>query len=405
MIRPAPCPDCGNEPVIHFAEMSLAAFDRLFGLMLRPAIAMLRPPARLLARVQNDPLSKLWLLLLGRMGAGTWHDSFDDHDALRTRALFESAVPRGIRLRQFRLFGQPHMSFLLAEKDGRTLVFEAMPRPSFLVSKNLDWIDDKGRLKRKFIKAGFPVPKGGVAFSERHALKIFRSLRPPVIAKPTVGSGSRHTTIHITDEEALCAAFRSAKRLSPWVVIEEELFGDVYRATVVDGRVIGVVRRDPARVVGDGLHTIRELVAAENLHPLRQGPIFSHIATGPEADHELSRQNFAWESIPSRGRIVTLSQKINWHLGGVTEEVTETVHPENILLFEKIAAFVNDPLIGIDFIIEDITRPWQEQERSGVIELNSMPFIDNHHYLFAGEPRDAAGAVWDTAFPGEERRK
>ena len=63
-----------------------------------------------------------------------------------------------------------------------------------------------------------------------------------------------------------------------------------------------------------------------------------------------------------------------------------------------------DPLVGVDFIMEDARVPWQEQERCGVIECNSLPFIDLHHYPLYGEPRNVAGALWDIVFPGSASR-
>ncbi len=55
------------------------------------------------------------------------------------------------------------------------------------------------------------------------------------------------------------------------------------------------------------------------------------------------------------------------------------------------------PIVGIDFIIEDISKPWQEQAKCGVIECNGRPFFDNHHLPFEGKPRNVAGAIWDFA--------
>jgi cyanophycin synthetase len=92
---------------------------------------------------------------------------------------------------------------------------------------------------------------------------------------------------------------------------------------------------------------------------------------------------------------VNLHQKINWGLGGTTADVTEEVHPENATLFEKIATTLDAPIVGIDFIIEDISRPWFDQEKCGVIECNSMPYFDNHHVPFEGQPRNVAGPIWD----------
>lgn len=99
--------------------------------------------------------------------------------------------------------------------------------------------------------------------------------------------------------------------------------------------------------------------------------------------------------MPEKGIVVTLSQKATRGIGGGTTDMTDVIHADNRTMLEAAAAVVNDPLIGIDFIIPDVTKSWREQERSGIIECNSMPFIDLHHYPLVGSPRNVAGALWD----------
>jgi cyanophycin synthetase len=217
--------------------------------------------------------------------------------------------------------------------------------------------------------------------------------------KPRAGSGSRHTILHITDEAELLRAFAVGKQVSPYVVIEEELVGPVYRATVVDGKFIAAIRRDPPHVVGDGTHTVSGLVQEANKHPARGGPYFSKIQLDEKADKELAWQNLSPESIPEKGRFVYLHQKVNWSVGGTTADVTDEVHPDNRALFERSAHQLRAPITGIDFIIKDISTSWKDQDRCGILECNSMPFFDNHHLPFEGQPRNVAAAIWDMVSP------
>jgi cyanophycin synthetase len=256
-------------------------------------------------------------------------------------------------------------------------------------------MNDKSILKKKLQPLGIPTPRGGAVFTQARAQKVFEGFPSPAIVKPAVGSASRHTTLHIKTRAELEAAFHLAKEISPWVVIEEELRGAVYRPTVVGGRLIATLRRDPPGVVGDGIHSVLQLIEDANTYPGRQGPYFSHILPSPAGLAELAYQDLSLESIPKKSQRVNLHQKINWGLGGTTADVTEEVHPENATLFEKIATTLDAPIVGIDFIIEDISRPWFDQEKCGVIECNSMPYFDNHHVPFEGQPRNVAGPIWD----------
>ena len=160
------------------------------------------------------------------------------------------------------------------------------------------------------------------------------------------------------------------------------------------------LRRDQPHVIGDGVHSINELVQQANTNPARSGPYFHQMILDETAKQELAWQNMTVSSTPEKGQRVTLHQKINWGVGGTTADVSDVVHPDNIGLFEETARVLKAPIVGIDFIIPDITRSWKEQDRCGIIECNSMPFFDNHHLPFEGEPRNVAKLIWDMVEKG-----
>jgi cyanophycin synthetase len=193
--------------------------------------------------------------------------------------------------------------------------------------------------------------------------------------------------------------FKKARKLSPLVVIEEELHGGLFRGTLIGGKLVGVVRRDQPSVTGDGLRTVQELFEEENKRSQRAGPIFHKILIDKEANIELERQNVKMSDIIEKGKVVTFSQKTSRGCGGTTTEITDITHPKNIEMLEHVAKFLDDPLIGVDFIIEDITKSWKDQPRSGIIECNSLPFIDLHHYVMFGKPNNVAGKLWDLVLP------
>ena len=85
-------------------------------------------------------------------------------------------------------------------------------------------------------------------------------------------------------------------------------------------------------------------------------------------------------------------------MAGSSRATTEETHPENKKLFEAIGEYLGDDIVGIDFMIPDIGKPWRE-ERCGVIECNSLPLIGNHHFPYTGEVRNVAGKIWDMIFP------
>jgi cyanophycin synthetase len=260
-------------------------------------------------------------------------------------------------------------------------------------------MDNKERMREHFVKAALPIAQGGVCRKWEDAESLFNRLRKPVIVKPHFGSRSRHTTTHIQDLAGFRSAFKKAKELSPWVIIEEELSGMVFRGTVVGGKLVAVMRREPPFVIGDGSSKLEELLKKENERPERNGPIFHQIPQDSDMHEELSRQNFSLDSIPPKGKLVTLGQKVGRSNGASTSDVTDETHPDNRALLERVASVLGDSLVGIDFIMDSVETSWKNQNRCGIIECNSLPFIDLHHFPLFGKPRNVAAAVWDAAFP------
>lgn len=393
--KPGSCPECGPTPIPHFLAWWSSVIDWLiqpYTKLLDKIWHWLKPK---MSKFPWDGFAFRSMFWLQRLGLGKVVTELKDDHSLRTRALWEEAKRRGIELFEFRPFGRS-VELMVARHKNKLFAFDGLPRPHGVVSPGLAWMDDKGIMRDRLAAAGVPVARGGVATLAKRALEIYDEVGPPLIAKPRLGSRSRHTSMHIQTRDELVRAFYSAQKLCPWVVIEEELQGPVFRATVIAGKLIGVARRDMPLVTGDGQSTIGQLVREANEHPRRHGnSIYTILPTQAEAADELTRQGHTWASVPAAGEQVLLAPKVNRGMGGVTTEVTTETHADNRALFEKTAQVVGDPIIGIDFIVRMVELPWHQQGACGVIECNSLPFIDLHHYPISGAPQNAAGAVWD----------
>lgn len=391
------CPDCGPATVNH----TIARTSVILGFLIR---TMTAPLAKIEDAIMAFVSPKIEYFLphlfkfLTFFGIGEIADMLRDDNIDRTKFMWKAAEKRRITMHQFRIFGRPTIIFF-AEYCGQKLVFEGLPRPKYADRSSLEWMDNKGIMRKKFQDGGIPVAKGGVVMTEKGALELFKTLSAPVITKPNLGSRSRHTTTHIMDEKGLLEGLRKARQLSPWVVMEEELQGFVFRTTLIGGKLEGALRREPPFVIGDDVSSVRSLVEKENKNPKRHNGVFHEIAIDKDADEELKRQKLSWDSIPEKGRFVALNQKVGRGQGGSNTEMLPKVHPENKKLFEKIAKVLNDSLVGVDFIMQDIERPWTEQKRVGAIECNSLPFLDLHHLPLYGEPLDLSGKLWDVVFP------
>lgn len=387
------CKDCEPAQEIH----AVAYLSVVLGWLDQPFFDLMELLFKNTAEKISSKISIPFFKTMVFLKLGYWTEKPDEKDTWRTKCFWDEALRRGIKMREFHL--GPIKDGFVAEYKGKTILFDGLPRPGLEESGALKWMDNKGVMKVKFLKEGLPVAPGGVAFTKRGALKIFNSIKKSVITKPNLGSRSRHTMIHINTGEDLIVGFKKAKKLSPLVVVEEELRGYLFRGTLIGGKLVGVVKRDQPEVTGDGMHTLRTLMEEENKRPERNGPIFHKIILDKEAELELKRQNIEMNDVPAKGRTITFSQKTSRSCGGTTAEVTNIVHPDNIEMLEHVGRFLNDPLVGVDFIIEDITKSWKEEQHCGIIECNSLPFIDLHHYPLFGKPNNVAGKLWDLVLP------
>ena len=97
-------------------------------------------------------------------------------------------------------------------------------------------------------------------------------------------------------------------------------------------------------------------------------------------------------SIIKKGQQVRLKEKVNLNSGCDLIEVSEFVNNENKALFLKVAYLLNTDILGIDFICQDISQPCFNQD-CAIIECNSLPYIDMHHYPSDGKSQNVAQKI------------
>ncbi len=261
--------------------------------------------------------------------------------------------------------------------------------------------DEKERTKEILDEAGIPVPKGKSVRTLDEALDMAKRIGYPVAVKPNIGNHGRGISSRVEDSEELKTAFKEAKRIYPVVVIEKFLTGSDHRILVINGKLVAAARRDPPQITGDGTSTIKDLIDELNSDP-RRGVGHEKTLTKIEIDYMTKRifkqNNYTMDTVLPKGENLYLKSTANLSAGGTATDVTESVHPKNKMIAERISGIIGLDVMGIDLIVPDLKEPL-EQRNGGIIEVNAAPGFRMHLDPYEGEKRDVAKPVIDMLFP------
>jgi cyanophycin synthetase len=265
----------------------------------------------------------------------------------------------------------------------------------------VDLASDKDATKQLLGSMGVPVPRGYQIVDEEDIEKTVGRLGFPVAVKPLDANHGKGITVGLKTLEEVRAAFPLAKKYSRRVIIEQSLMGKDFRALVINNRLVAVAERIPAHIVGDGEHTVRELIEITNRDP-RRGYGHENVLTLIDLDAQteslLAARACTPDTILPAGEMLYLKTTANISTGGTATDRTDEVHPFNISLFERIARIVGLDVAGIDVVAPDVTTPLTESG-GGIIEVNAAPGFRMHLAPSDGIARNVAEHVIDMLFP------
>ena len=266
---------------------------------------------------------------------------------------------------------------------------------------------DKELTKKLFRMAGLPVPEGRPVKNVDDAWAVAQEIGLPVVVKPQDGNQGKGVAVNVKTREELDAAYKIALRYREEIMVERYLPGSDYRLLVIGDKLVAAARREPALVVGDGKHTVRELVDIVNADPLR-GEGHSYPLTRIRIDEVaiacLQEQSLDESSVPPKGMRVIMRNNANLSTGGSATDVTDDVHPEVAASAVLAAQMVGLDICGVDIVCETILRPLEEQN-GGIIEVNAAPGLRMHLSPSFGKGRDVGKAVIDQMFPDGENAR
>ncbi|KFC65983.1 cyanophycin synthetase [Massilia sp. LC238] len=318
-----------------------------------------------------------------------------------TGAIVHAAVARNIPFRRLTEgslvqfgWGSRQRRIQAAEIDATGAIAETIAQDKELTKKLLD-------------AAGVPVPMGRSVSDPEDAWAAALEIGLPVVIKPKDGNQGKGVTVNVTTKEQLTAGFHTASEFRDDILVERYLPGHDYRVLVIGDKMVACARRDPPQVVGDGVHSVRQLVEQVNKDPRRgdgHATSLTKIRFDDIALATLAKHGMHADSVPDKGQRVVLRNNANLSTGGTATDVTDDVHPEVAERCIAAAHMVGLDICGVDLVCDSVLRPIEEQH-GGIVEVNAAPGLRMHLSPSFGKPRPIGEAIMDTLFaPGDDGR-
>ncbi|WP_416147715.1 acylphosphatase [Salipaludibacillus sp. HK11] len=293
---------------------------------------------------------------------------------------------------------KPGKLFSLASNEGFHCFFRS--RGDLVTNDAVEICMDKHRTKEILQKYSVSVP-GGKTFKSvtetEDVLMYAHELGFPVVVKPVDGSFGRGVYSNIKSSEELTEvlAKQSQSVNGPDFIVERFIPGDEYRVYVVGEEVVGVIKRVPANVTGDGERTIKELIEIKNeerdLNPrLSSCP----IVINEEMINYLKENDYTLDTVIPDKELIKLTEKSNISIGGdpISIEIGSVgkVRDEAI---KAVTAVDGLPHGAVDVI-------WDKTSGDvAVLEINPSAQIGSLLFPMEGPSFDIPSAIIDYYFP------
>lgn len=277
-----------------------------------------------------------------------------------------------------------------------------------------DKIDlDKGLTKMLLAEKHLPIAKGVLLRPEEINLleEKIKHLKCPLVVKPAQSDcgilvhmrQESFSEIKASVQRAMRYELAHFNKYASGVIIEEMLYGQEYRIIVIGDKVVSVLQRIPAYVIGDGVSSLSQLRRKKNLlfrqryTSYKGQPLSSpaQIIRDKISTDYLKKQGYVWKSIPRREERVWLRENSNISTGGEGIDCTDLICSENKALAISAARALGAEMAGVDFITKDLNKPWSRTPGCGILELNCAVGIFPQHFPHQGKARNVAGAILD----------
>ncbi len=259
---------------------------------------------------------------------------------------------------------------------------------------------DKWQTNLMIQRMGLPIPKWQLINSVSEIEEVWAKYQKPVVIKPTGLTGGHGVVVGIKTIDEAKDAFKFAKKATEdrqredWqtkIMIQEQVSGEDYRLLVINGKLEVATKRIPAFVVGDGKHTLNELIEITNTDPRRDTSSPAHTLKPIAIDEPLKKyikeQGLTLDTIIEKNKKIFVRKVASMSQGGITEDFTDKVGPEIRVIVESIASSIHAFTLGVDVMCKDISKPLTK-DNGAILEVNTMPEAYLNIYPVIGESKE-----------------
>lgn len=247
--------------------------------------------------------------------------------------------------------------------------------------------DDKRVTHRCLTGAGLKMP-AQLQTDVREARLEFLGRFGKIVVKPAHGEQGRGVSIGISDPAALDEAVTRAEAGGSVALLEEMVHGQDLRIIVIDYRVVAAAIRSPPSIVGDGQHTVAQLIEKQSRRRAAATGGESRIPIDAETRRTLREAGFDLDDMLPPHKHVQVRKAANLHTGGTIHDVTDELHPALVQVAKRAAEVLDIPVVGFDLMVPSFREPTYY-----IIEANERPGLANH------EPQPTAARFIDLLFP------
>ncbi len=298
------------------------------------------------------------------------------------RLITEEARRRGIHVE---VLDAKEGYFLLSLGGRRIVCRESLTELTSAIA--MSRCQNKRVTLRLLAQHGLQVPAQQIAGDET-AARDFLAEHQAIVVKPADAEQGQGISVNLTEPEEISPAIENARHYHHQVLLERYCPGEDLRLIVINFQMVAAAVRRPARIVGDGRHTISELIDKQSRRRAAATGGESRIPKDEATRRCVEKAGYALDEVLPYARSLQVRATANLHTGGTIHDVTVKLNPKLREAAEKAARVLDIPVVGLDFLVPAVDGPDYV-----VIEANERPGLANH------EPQPTAERFIDLLFP------